>query len=101
MARQVSQQRSATRAAAPAIHSNPHDQGPCDAKISIVCSIKDSGLARIGKAIDEVAAVARGNALTGADMDDLADRVAGIWSMVAEIDPALAVRLPGYCQRGE
>lgn len=34
-------------------------------------------------------------------MDDLANRVAIIWAMVAEIDPALALRLPGYCRDGD
>jgi len=85
----------------PAIHLNSHDQGRRSSNISIVCSTRESHLARIGEAIDEVAAAARGSAVPGADMDDLANRVAGIWAMVAEIDPALALRLPGYYRDGE
>jgi hypothetical protein len=63
-----------------------------------VCSTRDRRIARIGEAIDEVATAMRGATLTSAEMDDLAGRVADIWAMVAEIDPALAVRLPGYCE---
>jgi hypothetical protein len=58
-----------------------------------VCSTVEERLALIGKAIDEVAAAA---AAPGARLDDLAARLAEIWAMVAEIDPALAGRLPGY-----
>lgn len=84
-----------------AIHSNSHDHGRRDAKISIVCSTRENRLALIGEAIDEVAAAVRAGASAGADMDDLAERVAGIWAMVAEIDPGLALRLPGYCRDSE
>jgi hypothetical protein len=66
-----------------------------------VCSTRESRLAQIGEAIDEVAAAARSGASAGADMDDLANRVAGIWAMVAEIDPGLALRLPRYSRDGE
>jgi hypothetical protein len=58
-----------------------------------VCSTAEERLALIGKAIDEVAAAA---AAPGAKLDDLAPRLAQIWAMVAEIDPALAARLRGY-----
>jgi hypothetical protein len=57
-----------------------------------VCSTVEERLARIGKAIDEVAAAAG----TGAGLDDLAARLAHIWSMVADVDPVLAGRLRGY-----
>ena len=50
----------------------------------------------IGAAIDEVAAAARACAAGHADVTDLADRLAGIWAMVAELDPALAARLRSY-----
>jgi hypothetical protein len=59
-----------------------------------MCSTVEERLAVIGRAIDEVAAAAA--ALPGAGLDDLAGRLAQIWAMVAELDPALAGRLRGY-----
>ena len=73
-----------------------------------MCSITDERLALIGTAIDELAEAARvaaGDA--GADIPDtlaqdtltqdaMAERVAGIWAMVADLDPALAHRLSQY-----
>ena len=58
-----------------------------------MCSTVEERLALIGQAIDEVAAAA---GTPGAGLDDLAARLAEIWAMVADIDPALAGRLPGY-----
>jgi hypothetical protein len=58
-----------------------------------VCSTVEERLALIGRAIDEVAAAAR---TPGVEPDDLAARLAQIWAMVADIDPALAGRLRGY-----
>ena len=58
-----------------------------------MCSTVEERLALIGKAIDEVAAAAR---TPDAALDDLAARLAQIWAMVADIDPALAGRLRGY-----
>ncbi len=59
-----------------------------------MCSTVEERLALIGKAIDEVAAAAA--AAPGGGLDDLAARLAQIWAMVADIDPALAGRLRGY-----
>ena len=77
-----------------------------------MCSITDGRLALIGTAIDELAEAARvaaGDAggetpdtKARAAMSDamsqgaLAERVAGIWAMVADLDPAVARRLSGY-----
>jgi hypothetical protein len=73
-----------------------------------MCSITDERLALIGTAIDELAAAARiaaGDAGAGpADtraqdsmtQDAMAERVAGLWAMVADLDPALAHRLSQY-----
>jgi hypothetical protein len=73
-----------------------------------MCSITDERLALIGTAIDELAAAARAAAgdagaepsdtMTQASMtqDAMAERVAGIWAMVADLDPALAHRLSQY-----
>ena len=73
-----------------------------------MCSITDERLALIGTAIDELAEAARIVADdAGADRPDamaqdaltqeaMAERVAGIWAMVADLDPALAHRLSQY-----
>ncbi|HEY6277632.1 MAG TPA: hypothetical protein VIX86_15000 [Streptosporangiaceae bacterium] len=58
-----------------------------------MCSTVEERLALIGKAIDEVAAA---SVTPGAGLDHLAARLAQIWAMVAELDPALAGRLRGY-----
>jgi hypothetical protein len=50
----------------------------------------------IGEAIDEVAAAASEGAASGAGMTDLTARLARIWVMLAELDPALARRWRGY-----
>jgi hypothetical protein len=60
-----------------------------------MCSTREARIARIGAAIDEVAAAARADA-TGDDMTGLAARLAGIWAMVAELDPVLAAKLRSY-----
>jgi hypothetical protein len=60
-----------------------------------MCST-EARLARIGQAIDEVAAAVSAGGTSGAELDDLAERLARIWAMLAEIDPALARRLRGY-----
>jgi len=55
----------------------------------------------IGEAIDEVAAAAGDGAASGAGMADLTARLARIWVMLAELDPALARRMRGYADDGE
>jgi hypothetical protein len=65
-----------------------------------VCSTEER-LALIGEAIDEVAAATREGAASGAGMADLTARLARIWAMLAELDPALARRLRGYAVDGE
>jgi hypothetical protein len=72
-----------------------------------MCSITDPRLARIGTAIDELAEAVRAEAagipegagLSGAP-DAMAERVAGIWAMVADLDPGLAERLSQYTDQG-
>jgi hypothetical protein len=59
-----------------------------------MCSTREARLATISAAIEEVAAAARGGGQ--ADMTELADRVADIWAMVADLDPTLAARLRTY-----
>ena len=61
-----------------------------------MCSTREARIAKIGAAIDEVAAAARGGAAGHGDATDLAARLAGIWAMVAELDPDLAARLRNY-----
>jgi hypothetical protein len=60
-----------------------------------MCSAREARIASIRAAIDEAAATARADA-GHADVTDLAGRLAGIWAMIAELDPALADRLRGY-----
>jgi hypothetical protein len=55
----------------------------------------------ISKAIDDVAAALSAGELSGAGTADLAARLAHIWAMLAELDPALARRLRDYALDGE
>jgi hypothetical protein len=49
-------------------------------------------LERLGEAIEELAETVRGRA--GGDVS--AGDLARVWALVAELDPAVAARLPGY-----
>ncbi len=69
-----------------------------------MCSNAAARIARICAAIEELAGplsdrvtvgAAAGPAQDRAD-DDVAGRLAAIWAMMAEADPELARRLPGY-----
>ncbi|MGD0373674.1 MAG: hypothetical protein ABSB01_03675 [Streptosporangiaceae bacterium] len=60
-----------------------------------MCSTTDELLARLSRAIDDLAADSRGQACASA-ADHVADRLADIWAMVAELDPELGRRLAGY-----
>ncbi len=60
-------------------------------------STSDPRLDRLGTAIDEIGALAAEAAAAGADgTGALAGRLAEVWAMVADLDPGLARRLPGY-----
>ena len=70
-----------------------------------MCSNDAARIARICAAIEELAGPVREQdgltaALSGATGpradDDVARRLAAIWAMIAEADPELARRLPGY-----
>jgi hypothetical protein len=65
-----------------------------------MCSTTGERLVRIGSAIDELAAEAAAAEAAGAGQPgpagDIADRLARLWAMVADLDPELARRLPGY-----
>ena len=61
-----------------------------------MCSTLEMRLAMLRAAIDEVAAAARAGQAGHTDPGDLANRLAGLWAMIAELDPALAARLHGY-----
>jgi hypothetical protein len=60
-----------------------------------MCSTVSERLARIGMAIDELAAdsLAPDRAGPGTGMQE---RLAMIWAMIAELDPELARRVPEY-----
>ena len=66
-----------------------------------MCSTVEERLALIGRAIDEVAAVAGEGELSSARVAELTARLAQIWAMIAELDPALARRLRGYAVDSE
>jgi hypothetical protein len=80
---------------------------------STVCSNAAARIARICAAIEELAgplgeqgrvSAAGGEAAgPGPDRadDELAGRLAAIWAMIAEADPELARRLPGYLAAGD
>ena len=61
-----------------------------------MCSTVGERLALIGRAIDEVDTAASAGQLSSAQMAELTVRLARIWAMLAELDPALAARLRGY-----
>ncbi len=66
-----------------------------------MCSTTSELIARLSAAIDELAAVSwqadAGNpARQARQADEVADRLAQLWAMVAELDPELARRLPPY-----
>jgi hypothetical protein len=58
-------------------------------------SMTDPRLAMIGAAIDELAEASRAAGGTPGP-GSMAERVARIWAMVADLDPGLAQRLSGY-----
>jgi len=66
-----------------------------------MCSTVEERLALIGRAIDEVAAVAGEGELSSARVAELTARLAHIWAMIAELDPALARRMRGYAVDSE
>ena len=68
-------------------------------------SMTDPRLAMIGAAVDELAEASRAasgasgpSSIPGAPdtSGSMAERVARIWAMVADLDPGLAQRLSGY-----
>jgi hypothetical protein len=61
-----------------------------------MCSTLEIRLAMLRAAIDEVALAARADRAGRTDPGELATRLAGLWVMIAELDPALAARLHGY-----
>ena len=63
----------------------------------MVCSIEDGAIAEVIGAIDELAADA-GAGLVAADMRS---RIAGIWAMLAALDPELARLSAAYEQPTE
>jgi hypothetical protein len=60
-----------------------------------MCSTGDEQLARLGRAIDDLAADSQRQAHADAAAP-VADRLADVWAMVAALDPELAKRLAGY-----
>ena len=61
-----------------------------------MCSTLEMRLAMLRAAIDDVALTARADRAGHTDPGELATRLADLWAMIAELDPALAARLRGY-----
>jgi hypothetical protein len=61
-----------------------------------VCSTRVARLARLQAAIDEVARAARADPAGHTAADELTERLAVLWTMLAELDPALTARLRDY-----
>jgi hypothetical protein len=66
-------------------------RGPPGCYDSTVCSSDEPALRRLAEAIDQLEADRR-----AADTAGLEARIAAVWSMVREIDPALARLVAGY-----
>ena len=62
----------------------------------MVCSIEDGAIAEVISAIDQLAADSRG----GARGSGLRSRIAGVWAMLAALDPELARLRAAYEQAG-
>ncbi len=60
-----------------------------------MCSTPDERLARISRAIDELAADQLAPPHSAPEAG-IGGRLARIWAMIAELDPELARRVPGY-----
>jgi hypothetical protein len=60
-----------------------------------MCSMEDDRIARVGQAIEDLAAQSQAHPDAAGD-HCAADRVADIWAMLAELDPELANRMAGY-----
>jgi hypothetical protein len=65
-----------------------------------VSSTNEAGLARLGRVIDKVAATARAAAEDPGAGAGLAAQIADAWSLLADLDPALALRLASYQAAG-
>ncbi|OLT23885.1 hypothetical protein BJF79_14105 [Actinomadura sp. CNU-125] len=61
-----------------------------------MCSTDGDPLDRLAQAIDDLAA----EGLAELPPETLVERVAGIWSLVEELDPDIARRRTGYTDRG-
>jgi len=62
-----------------------------------VCSTPETPLDQLARAIDDLAADSR----DGAEHTHLTERIARLWGMLADLDPELARRRPGYEDTGK
>lgn len=60
----------------------------------MVCSIEDGAIAEVVRAIDQLAA----DSAAGIAAAELRSRVAGVWAMLAALDPELARLSAAYQQ---
>jgi hypothetical protein len=66
-----------------------------------MCSIPAHGIAEFGQDIDDLAAAAARSSTgagdqANADTDAVVARLAALWARLAEMEPDIARRLPGY-----
>ena len=66
-----------------------------------MCSTPALGIVEFGQAIDDLAAAAARSRTVngeqaGADADAVVARLAALWARLAEMEPDIARRLPGY-----
>lgn len=60
--------------------------------------LQDSGLQRLTEAIDGLALAVQAAPGGEAGVTDLPERLAALWAMVADLDPAVAARVAGYVE---
>jgi hypothetical protein len=66
-----------------------------------VCSTTAARIARICAAIEDLAGRPEEGADVSVPTTAAAERLAAIWAMIAEVDPGVAKRLPGYLAADE
>jgi hypothetical protein len=77
----------------PAGQAGPARQDPPDPDSAVPAP---TNVDRLAKAITELAVTMRNSPDGEASAGELAGRLASLWAMVADLDPAVAARLSGY-----
>jgi hypothetical protein len=75
---------------------------PAAARIALICAAIEELAGPPGEEEGVAAVVGQGTGPGPAVADDdVVGRLAAIWAMIAELDPELARRLPGYLAAGD